>query len=633
MLSHKLVADVEAAVLEQGSVSKDQILAGWELDEPQYAELKRQLLGRGKVAAGPPRTGGFRAKEQRGRTPEERPDSILREEGWEQTVIDRLTEWFQHKQLEELLGDLAYTVRQSRVAQGGEDRRGTKSELATALVVQHGIDLLANVEVRKAIARERKVSAPDKWHPGKSGALQFVQALGLPPVLSGLPTDESPPSHEFLEGRVVLPPLQDFQEEVRHRFRFGIHDRGYRSIVTLPTGAGKTRVAVQGIRDWLFGLYEPEKKVISGATVLWLAHTEELCEQACACFRQVWQGSDSVVPLLLLRYWGGHRHDKETLHRALDSPSVMVSTPQRIVNLLERSDDEGADFVKGLRDSLGLVIVDEAHRAAARSYRTILDALATEASCVGLTATPFRFEYIGDDPEAGTRELKEIFRNLIEPTRTLGSNPRLRLQERGILAKPDFQVIETGLAVKMPATGDGDLLEEEQLEQIDRALAIKTDRSQRRLPILQRLVPLARDPSHLILYFGPTVRDAECMAFLLRERGIPAAVVSGGTREATRRRLIERFKRAEIRVLCNCEVLTTGFDAPRVTHVVVARPTVSQVLYEQMIGRGLRGKKFGGTDVCVILDCVDEMSGPVRPELGYRRFRRVWKKETTEVGD
>ena len=108
---------------------------------------------------------------------------------------------------------------------------------------------------------------------------------------------------------------------------------------------------------------------------------------------------------------------------------------------------------------------------------------------MGLTATPFRFEYIGDDPEAGTRELKEIFRNLIEPTETLRGNPRLRLQERGILAKPDFRAIETGLAVRMPAADGGDLLEEEQLEQIDRALAIKTDRSQRRLPILEHLVP------------------------------------------------------------------------------------------------------------------------------------------------
>jgi superfamily II DNA or RNA helicase len=80
-------------------------------------------------------------------------------------------------------------------------------------------------------------------------------------------------------------------------------------------------------------------------------------------------------------------------------------------------------------------------------------------------------------------------------------------------------------------------------------------------------------------------------------------------------------------VLCNCEVLATGFDAPRVTHVVMARPTVGQVMYEQMIGRGLRGKRFGGTKVCQILDCVDDYRGPVRPEMGYRRFQAVWKRE------
>ena len=305
VIDNKLVADIEAAVLEQGSLTKDQIILGWELTGEGYGEVRRILTARGKVESGPSRIGGFAAKNQRGKLPEEPEgdDSLLRE-GWEDEVVRRLTDWFQHKDLEELLGDLAYTVRQSRIARGEEDRRGKKGELATALVVQHGIDLFANGEVRRAISRVSGIPAPDRWFPGKSGALQFVQALGLPPVLSGLPTDEPAPSHEFLEGRLFLPPLQDFQDEVRQRFRFGIHDRGYRSIVTLPTGAGKTRVAVQGIRDWLYGLYEPEKRNISGATVLWLAHTEELCEQACACFRQVWHGSDSVVPLLLLAVLG-----------------------------------------------------------------------------------------------------------------------------------------------------------------------------------------------------------------------------------------------------------------------------------------------------------------------------------------
>lgn len=116
------------------------------------------------------------------------------------------------------------------------------------------------------------------------------------------------------------------------------------------------------------------------------------------------------------------------------------------------------------------------------------------------------------------------------------------------------------------------------------------------------------------------------MAYLLRERGIRAAVVSARTRGVTRRNLIEQFRQNKLSVLCNCEVLTTGFDAPRVTHVVMARPTVSQVLYEQMVGRGLRGPMFGGTKTCFILDCEDSFRGEVRPQLGYTRFRKVWAK-------
>ena len=314
------------------------------------------------------------------------------------------------------------------------------------------------------------------------------------------------------------------------------------------------------------------------------------------------------------------------------SPSVFVSTPQRIVCLLKRQDVESAEFAKRLFSSLGLVIIDEAHRGAAPSYRRILEAIPPLVPIVGLTATPFKFEYLGDDPEAGTRELLEVFRQLIEPSETLGADyPRLELQNRLILAKPEFRTIETGMRVKMPDSDSDELPTEESVEKIDRILSSETNKAERRLRVLEHVVPIARDPSNLILYFGPTVKDAEHMAFLLRERGVPAAVVSGTTREATRRKRIDRFRRREIRVLCNCEVLTTGFDAPRVTHVVVARPTVSQVLYEQMIGRGLRAPRFGGTSVCVILDCADEMTGPTRPELGYKRFRRVWMRETGAV--
>lgn len=514
----------------------------------------------------------------------------------------------------------------------GEDRRGTKQELATALVLQHGIDLLANEQIRLAVAKACKIRAPQRWHPGGPTAAEFVSKAGLPTILVGLPRDDTAPPYEYLEGRFTLRPLEDFQREVSISMTEVLKTSGQRAIVSLPTGAGKTRVAVESLRDWLTERYDPVSMTVSKGAVLWLAHTEELCEQAYACFKQVWEASTQVAPLLLVRFWGRYTHDlerhRDALEKVLHSPCVLISTPQRVVNLLKSDTIDAKRVVGDVQTSLGTLLVDEAHRAAAPSYKKILsDFVVDGVPVVGLTATPFRMEYNDKNQEAGTAELRNLFRNLIEPTETLGPSTREVLQKRGILAEPRFETIATNVAMRMPAIKNPDEPTSEDLERIDRALKIRADLPRRRIAILEHVVRLAEDPENSILYFGPSVGDAGCMAYLLRERGIRAAVVSAGTRDVTRRNLIEQFRQHKLRVLCNCEVLTTGFDAPKVTHVVMARPTVSQVLYEQMVGRGLRGPRFGGTETCTILDCEDSFRGEVRPQLGYRRFRKVWRRE------
>ena len=118
---------------------------------------------------------------------------------------------FQHSGLEKLLGRLVYTVRTSRAAVTGEDRRGTKQELATALVLQHGIDLLANEPIRAPVGKACKINAPQRWHPGGRTATEFVAKAGLPSLLAGLPRDDAAPPYEYLEGRFILRPLEDFQ--------------------------------------------------------------------------------------------------------------------------------------------------------------------------------------------------------------------------------------------------------------------------------------------------------------------------------------------------------------------------------------------------------------------------------------
>jgi DNA repair protein RadD len=627
-----IAKEVVETVLEHGSLTKREILEVWDLCDVVYPALQEQVLTlNSSLQKGPKRSGGFIVKKQRVSAREEvNGDTVFLRVGWEKDTAERLSQLISYSDLESFLGGLQQTLRQVRKAETNEDRRGTKYEFASALVLRYGIDLFGQKEIRQAVAKACKTTFPGKWHPGKSSAIEFVQKTGFSPELAGIPVTDRPPDYEYLEGKITLGELKPFQQEVKAKLRQTLDDCS-RGIITLPTGAGKTRVAVDCIRDWLTDKYGLLANPTKRAAVLWLAHTEELCEQAYSCFKDVWDTSTNVCPLLLVRFWGRYTNEmtnhRDTLKQITTKPSVLVSTPQRIVNLLK---EEGA-VVKDLKASLSLLVIDEAHRAAALSYKKIINALANpteQVATVGLTATPLRKEYIPEDPYGGTKELREIFSgNLIEPESTLGGDPRKRLQEMRILASPVFETIYTSTVINVPNVPDNNSFSDEDALKIDRILALKVDKSTRRLIVLDHILPIAQDSNNSILYFGPSVRDAECMTYLLRRHHVPAEVVHGGTRHATRRHIINEFKAKNISVLCNCEVLTTGFDAPVVTHLVIARPTVSAVLYEQMIGRGLRGPEFGGTEECIILNCEDNIKGD-HFRLGYIEFiRKLWKSQ------
>ena len=635
MLTPEIIEEILASVCERGSLSKEEIVSTWPMDDEEYAFLRDKLLRRPGIVTGGRKRGGFRLqRERRGRLPaEDSGADIALTSEWETRAVSRLCDLLRHSQLEDLLGNLLHTIREVRKHQTGQDRRGTKQELAAALVIKHGTGLLADPRVRGTVAHAARVDFPKRWHPGKPAALQFIQDAEFPAELAGVPTNEVRQDFELLEGRLELKPLRPFQQEVHRKLLSRLVRPGDRALVTLPTGAGKTRVAVESLRLWLLDRHDAKQATARFALAIWLAHTEELCEQAYACFKDVWESEIQRSPLLLIRFWGGYTRKAETvdsvIHQSERVPSVLISTPQRLVNMLRGNVEGGPEALLGIANSTGLIVIDEAHRAAARSYREILSFmtdLGHHVSVVGLTATPFRMEYLQEDPEAGTRELKEIFDDLIEPRETLGIEPRQPLQEMGVLAIPRFETLETTTSLRIPGYEGGDIQDEESIEKIDRAMALRTDRSPRRILVHERVVQIAREDSASILYFGPSVHDAECMAYMLRASGIPSAVVTGTTPDAVRRQVIADFKVGRIQVLCNCEVLTTGFDAPRVSHVFMARPTVSQVLYEQMVGRGLRGPEFGGTTYCTIIDCKDRINGP-KPELGYEAFRRVWASE------
>ena len=113
------------------------------------------------------------------------------------------------------------------------------------------------------------------------------------------------------------------------------------------------------------------------------------------------------------------------------------------------------------------------------------------------------------------------------------------------------------------------------------------------------------------------------MAALLNVRGIKSRTVCGTTETSTRRRVVEGFRRREIKALVNYGIFREGFDAPKTRVIIVARPVYSPNLYFQMIGRGLRGVKNGGNDRCLILNVRDNIKN-FQQALAFSDLDWLW---------
>ncbi|VEG47494.1 Type III restriction enzyme [Mycolicibacterium chitae] len=444
--------------------------------------------------------------------------------------------------------------------------------------------------------------AQRKWHPGKSWARFFVKTINMPPAFAGSRGTISVPDMLEVEPCVKLPTLVDFQIELFEKLvnvLDGPEDAN-RAILTLPTGAGKTRTAVEALLKWRQTREDRPR-------ILWIAHSDELCEQAVQAIREVWfdlgHGNYPFRETLTIgRLWANKN--------AVPSEcGVVVSSVQK----LHARGTLARDQLENLQDSLGVVVIDEAHRALAPSYGDVLNALGfnfrqkrARSALIGLTATPRRTS------EDETRRLRRRFHNNILNAPSLGADPLQTLRGRGVLARIEEESLDYDADRIELSTTRAYADHYEVFDDVHPEVLTKLGEEHRRnRRLIERLMKL--DPAWPVLVFACSVQHAQALSSLLRRRGRSSGCVLGTTRPATRRAIIERFRNNELSVLCNYGVLTTGFDAPSVRCVVVARPTTSNVLYEQMVGRGMRGPAFGGTEKCLIIDVEDNIRWRNRP--------------------
>ncbi|HEY0255757.1 MAG TPA: DEAD/DEAH box helicase, partial [Kofleriaceae bacterium] len=293
--------------------------------------------------------------------------------------------------------------------------------------------------------------------------------------------------------------------------------------------------------------------------VLVLAHREELLGQARDKLARA-LGDASVVALER----GGERAPAEA--------KVLVASlrslhPERLAKILE-----GRDF--------GLVIYDECHHAAADDNLRILRQLgsfekAWDGTLLGFTATTAR----GDG-----KGLDQIFEEIVY-SKTLPD-----LIDAGYLARlKGFRINTAADLSRLTPSFTEDELEE------------AVDIEDRNALVARAIQELARD--RRTIAFCVTVNHARNLSRALNAIGVSASIVHGEMPSAIRAQRLAEFRAGKIQVITNVAVLTEGFDDPGVSCIAMARPTRSEGMYAQCVGRGTR--LFEGKQDCLILDFVD----------------------------
>lgn len=368
----------------------------------------------------------------------------------------------------------------------------------------------------------------------------------------------------------------------------GEWERGIRStLAVMPTGAGKTRTAAEIVSRY-------------GKRTLFMAHTTDL----------VTQSAESLARDTGLRVgieMAGERTDK------LFAPDVVCGTVQ---SLCRRSRLE--TFAP---DHFGLVIVDEAHHAAADGYKAVLDYFQA-ARVLGLTATPDRSDkgrILGEGRAFETRAHVTEIRDLIEQKYLVPIKQRA-VRVDGL----DLSKVRTTAGDLNEGDLEALLLEEENLH----GVAVPT---------------LDLAGARPTLVFCTTIAHAKAQAEVLRRyRPGCAEHIDGTMDREERRRLLSRFKAGEFQFLANCQLLTEGVDLPFVECVAMARPTKSRALYVQAVGRALRLCPETGKVDALILDFegnagkhalvnVLDVLGGDADEAVRKRVRKILDKDPEQL--
>jgi superfamily II DNA or RNA helicase len=308
---------------------------------------------------------------------------------------------------------------------------------------------------------------------------------------------------------------------------------GSASLVVLPTGTGKTQIALEDLTHY--------QKTMPNMNVLVMVPTWDLKNQWIRKFEE----QDDFKGNVKVRTYAG---------------------------CSRKYHNEAAD-------AYDYLIVDEAHHAVAPTLKKVIRHYQPDF-LLGLTATDKRLD---------EKRLEDVFGKY---------DVQMDLREamqKGILCPIRAFRLETNIDLSKVRFNQKDYFAADLQKNI-----LVPSRDQLIADTIKKYFGVQlSDKSGIV--FCVNIKHAKDMASLLNKRGISAASVDG--KDPKRFDKIERYMKREIRFLCTCSLLTEGWDAPHTSVIVMARPTLSRVLYTQQLGRGTRTSP--GKEALIVIDVVD----------------------------
>lgn len=358
-------------------------------------------------------------------------------------------------------------------------------------------------------------------------------------------------------------------------------------ILVLPTGGGKTFTAIRFL--CLTALSD-------GYKVLWLAHTHHLLEQAYCSFEEhvgAIAEPKSKLDIRVVSGTIGHYHVADIE----PNDDVVIATLQTVTRAYNENHFALNSFIDSAQGKL-LVVFDEAHHAPAPSYRKLLTSLRDRCEdmfLLGLTATPVYSD----------ENLQGWLNNLFRQGIIYQVTPQY-LMAQGILAKPLPEQQETDF------TPNFDLREYQKwsgtFRDIPEDIITQLAENNERNMFIADHYARNKERYGKTLIFADRWFQCEAISEHLRTRGIRTGTIythidaSPKSSDARNMRksdenaqVLDAFRKNELDVVLNVRMLTEGTDIPDVKTCFITRQTTSKILLTQMVGRALRGPKFGGT--------------------------------------